>query len=279
MQTIKSLVDEKRIPWVFKVPGEINRVVVHADRFHSDDVMCVALLKETHDENIEIIRLKRNESVEAFTDYRTIICDVGMEYDGELLFDHHQLPSAVKPSQLRSAVGLIWDRYGNPIYNKVSAMIHDIDKHDCNSVQYRSQLCVTIGNFNPRWDSPDSDFDENFLQAVEFCRIILRTTVLADCHCMAASAMVANNNDIENGVMFLTTDAPYEQCMNKYPSVKMVARERADGTYICRCVNRHTFEKKVLEQPLIGTSVQGWVVTAQSRRVVETLGKHTYYMY
>ena len=116
--TIKQLVDNGNIPWVMNIPDHITKVVVHDGTFHADDVFCVAILKECFKEDITVRRIPRNADIEKYG-YDTLICDIGGEYDGMNYFDHHQFPTrSLRKQELRAAIGLLWDVYGNQMYHK-----------------------------------------------------------------------------------------------------------------------------------------------------------------
>ncbi len=63
------------------------KIVTHNGPFHADEVFAIAALSIFFaDQDVSIIR-SRDPAIIAIGN---IIVDVGMEYDGERLFDHHQ---------------------------------------------------------------------------------------------------------------------------------------------------------------------------------------------
>lgn len=262
--TIKELVDQDKIPKVLDIPDHITKVVVHDGQFHADDVFCVALLKECYDENITVRRIPRNADIEKYG-YDTLICDIGMKYDGENYFDHHQIdPRSVSSKELRAAVGLLWDRFGSTIYHKTTSMIRDIDRHDCDSRRFRSQLCVSIAAFNPDWNATDKERDMHFDLAVNVARQLIRSTIVSDTYTMRALREVSENNYIENDVMFLDTKAPYDSFIDIY-DCKVVAR-KCGNRYKLKAVNGYSFNPSWSgNPPFHGMSMSNWIIDCGSK--------------
>ena len=272
VMTIKNLTDERRIPWVLNIPEHITKVVVHNGQFHADDVFCVAILKECYNENITVKRVPRNAVFDKYG-YETLVCDVGMEYDGVRKFDHHQIPRhTLRSNELRAAIGLLWDTYGNDIYHRLTSLIRDVDKHDIDCRQFRSQLCVSIGAFNPDWNATDKERDECFDMAVDVARQIIRATIISDTHNMRAIRQISEHHTIEGGVMFLDTNAPYDQLISSY-DVKIVARFNKDR-YQLKAVNGHSFNPRWSgNPPFENMSMSNWIVETPSKDVVLKLAK------
>ena len=263
--TIKQLVDNGNIPWVMNIPSHITKVVVHDGTFHADDVFCVAILKECFKEDITVRRIPRNADIEKYG-YDTLICDIGGEYDGVNYFDHHQFPArSLRKQELRAAIGLLWDVYGNQMYHKTTSMIRDIDRHDCDSRQFRSQLAVTIGSFNPDWAASDKERDRCFDMAVNVVRQLIRASIISDTFNMRAIRQVSENHTIENNVMFLETNAPYESFISEYEEVKVVAR-KAGNRYKLKAVNGYSFSPTWSgDPPFPNMLMKNWIIDCGSR--------------
>lgn len=259
--TIKQLVDSGKIPAVLTLPETVKRLCVHDGQFHADDVMCVALVKECWDENIIVEHINRNTNIEKYG-IDTIVCDVGMEYDGQYKFDHHQINSKyLAAKELRAAVGLLWDSYGNQIYHKTTSLIHDIDKHDCESKKFRSQLCVCIGSFNPDWNAKPDERIRCFDMAVTMARQILRATVVSDTYNMRAIREISENSEIKKGVMFIKTMAPFEHIISTYNDVKMVARKVGKDRYSLKAVNGCQFKYSWSgNPPFPNMTMKNWLI-------------------
>ena len=257
--TIKQLVDQGKIPWVLKVPDHIKKVVVHGGTFHADDVFCVALLQECYDENIEWRRVPRDAPLGKYG-HDVLICDIGFEYDGVNKFDHHQFANTrLSASELRAAIGLLWDAYGNDMYHRTTSMIRDIDRHDVNSRQYRSQLCVSFGMFNPHWNASNEERDRCFLMAVNVARQMLRAAIISDTYNMRAIREISEHMEIIGDVMFLDTNAPYEFCISDY-DVKVVVRKYGNK-YRLKAVNNYSFDKRWSgAPPFKNMSMVNWII-------------------
>lgn len=270
--TVKEMQSKGLIPWVMKVPDHIKKVVVHNGTFHADDVFCVAFLQECYDENITIKRIPRNGEINKYG-YDTLLCDIGMEFDGRNKFDHHQIPTReLTAKELRAAVGLLWDTFGNEMYHRTTSLVRDIDRHDNDSRRFRSQLCVSIGTFNPDWAADDKERDRCFEMAVKVARQIIRASVVSDTTCMRAMREVSENSTIEESVLFLTTNAPYEAFISDYP-VKMVARVTKDK-FKLKAVNGYSFKHYWSgNPPFPNMSMEGWIIETTDRETVFEIAK------
>lgn len=267
--TILELVNEGKIPPVLDIPDHVKRIVVHDGDFHADDVFCVALLKECYKEDIIVKRVPRNANLEKYG-YDTLICDIGMEYDGWYRFDHHQFNTRkMSMKELRAAIGLLWDSYGNgTLYQQTERLIHDIDKHDCCPDKHRSQLCVSIASFNPIWTADDKEKDRCFDMAVIMARQFLRAMIISDTHVMKAYREISEKSNVEEGVMFLDSKAPYTTFISKYEDVCIVAR-KCGNTYKCKCVNGYTFKPEwTIHPPISGVTLRNWILEAPSKDAV-----------
>ena len=257
--TIRELVEQGKIPWVLKVPDHIDKVVVHDGTFHADDVFCVALLMECYKEDIKWKRVPRNAVLGKYG-YDVLICDIGYEYDGVNKFDHHQYANArLAASELRAAIGLLWDAYGNDMYHRTTSMFRDIDRHDNNSRQFRSQLCVSIGMFNPDWNASDDERDRCFEMAVNVARQMIRASRISDTYNMRAIREISEHMEIVGDVMILDTNAPYEFCISDY-DVKIVAR-KCGNKYKLKAVNGYNFDKRWSgAPPFKNMSMVSWII-------------------
>lgn len=257
--TIKQLVDQGKIPWVLKVPDHIKKIVVHDGMFHADDVFCVALLLECYDENIFWKRVPRTTVIAKYG-YDTLICDTGYEYDGQNKFDHHQFQTTrMAASELRAAIGLLWDAYGNEIYHRTTSMIRDIDRHDNNSRNFRSQLCVSIGMFNPDWNASNEERDRCFELAVNLARQMIRASIISDTYNMRAIREISEHMEIIDDVMILDTNAPYDFCISDY-DVKIVAR-KCGNKYKLKAVNGHNFVSRWSgNPPFKNMTMANWII-------------------
>lgn len=87
---------------------QIKKVATHDGRFHADEVMATAILKEIFD--IELTRTRNPELLEQ----QDLIFDVG---NGE--FDHHQLEKEYRDNGIPyAAAGLIWRKFGKDAINQ-----------------------------------------------------------------------------------------------------------------------------------------------------------------
>ena len=88
-------------------------LVTHNGAFHADDLFATAILFILYNGKAKIIRSRDLEIIKS----ADIVYDVGGEYDGHRLFDHHQKGGAgARPNGIPySSFGLIWRAYGEKI--------------------------------------------------------------------------------------------------------------------------------------------------------------------
>lgn len=82
-----------------------KRVGTHNGKFHADEVMATAILKEIFD--IEVVRSRDPD----------VLKDLEIIYDiGEGEFDHHQMDKRYRDDGIPyAACGLIWERFGRDV--------------------------------------------------------------------------------------------------------------------------------------------------------------------
>jgi uncharacterized UPF0160 family protein len=152
------------------IPVIPNKLITHNGPFHSDDVMCVALMTLINPD-IEVVRT-RDESLFERNDW-TIKVDVGGKYDPEHLeFDHHLEEDKIDrhPNFLwnreerigpkKSGIGLIWDVYGKYAIQTYLQKEHQIDPSE---IQLNS-----IFNYLKRFLVVPIDIEDNGEQRTYF---------------------------------------------------------------------------------------------------------------
>ncbi|MTI56003.1 MYG1 family protein [Geosporobacter ferrireducens] len=165
-----------------------KKVGTHHGRFHADEVMATAILKEIFE--IQLIRTRDQEVLDTLD----IVYDVG---GGE--FDHHGIDKVYREDGIPfAASGLIWRRFGRDVirficpmldedeiqysFNRVdSLLIKGIDALD-NGVRINNKsisvmnIASIISGFNPPWYSEKSE-EKAFDEAVNIASIILKNTI------------------------------------------------------------------------------------------------------
>jgi uncharacterized UPF0160 family protein len=182
---------------------EFKKVGTHDGRFHADEVMATAILKEIFE--LELVRTRDDKALKELD----IVYDVG---DGE--FDHHQVDKEFRESGTPyAASGLIWRKYGrdvvrinapdfsdDEIYNVFRYidrnLIEAIDASD-NGIRAAMSIIPTpnissiISNFNPPWDADTENEDEYFHQAVKLADIVLGNALAQQISTVKAKAHIA----------------------------------------------------------------------------------------
>lgn len=153
-----------------------NKILVtHNGAFHVDDLFATATLSILHDGNIKIIRTRDREIMKK-ADY---VYDVGGEYDGVKLFDHHQKGGAgARPNGIPySSFGLIWRAYGEKICgdkevaNKIDErIVQSVDAKDNGFDIFTPKIAgvdpysvnAIFMAFYPTWKEDNSNVDKIF---------------------------------------------------------------------------------------------------------------------
>lgn len=101
--------------------NNVENIVVHGERFHADDVFCVALIKYLNPTNVI-----RDRTFETYPD-NTLVADTGNEvsWNGDhqiLVLDHHQRYGWCirHDGNKHAACGLVWRAIRNNIFAKLN---------------------------------------------------------------------------------------------------------------------------------------------------------------
>lgn len=183
---------------------ESKRVGTHDGRFHADEVMATAILREIFE--IEVVRTRDLELLKELD----IVYDVG---DGE--FDHHQVDKEFRERGTPyAASGLIWRKFGRDVVrandkelseDEVSGIVRSIDRNLIESIDasdngIRAAMTIIptpnissiIANFNPPWNADAENEDEYFNQAVKLADVILGNALAQQISTVKAKAHIAS---------------------------------------------------------------------------------------
>lgn len=140
-------------------------VVTHNGVFHTDEVFAVALLEVFTGKTCKVIRTRDMDLIQDHKIKGDFIIDVGGEFNGKTLFDHHQ------DSSLKSSAGLILDYLGvSNDYPEIADLVEIVDNQDRGIARADSMHIVAlVGRFNGSMDNQD----KNFAEAVSFVKRIL----------------------------------------------------------------------------------------------------------
>lgn len=201
---------------------QFKRVGTHSGRFHADEVMSTAILKEIFD--IELTRTRDTEVLNGLD----LVYDVG---NGE--FDHHQIEKEYRDNGTPyAACGLIWRRFGkevvaarepalseeevNTVFRQIDGMlIEGIDAVDnglrtCDTIIPTMNISTAISGFNPTWDSEMSE-DQAFNIAESFASMVFRNSLNQRLSAIKAKGYVidAYNNRTRPEVLVLDKLYPW----------------------------------------------------------------------
>ncbi|WP_082023809.1 MYG1 family protein [Clostridium polynesiense] len=207
---------------------EHKKVGTHDGRFHADDVMATAILKEIF--NIEITRTREESTLEKLD----IVYDVG---GGK--FDHHGMDKIYREDGVPyAACGLIWKEFGERVISTADpslnvedvdylsryidrALIEGIDALDNGvNIGETSVPILNISNilsgFNPPWFSKENE-DEAFLKAVGLASQVLKNKIRYKLSSVKARESVekAFNNRYIPQVMVLDKYIPYGEVLQR----------------------------------------------------------------
>lgn len=200
-----------------------KKVGTHDGRFHADEVVATAILKEIFE--VEITRTRDSNILNQLD----IIYDVG---GGE--FDHHGIEKEYREDGVPyAACGLIWRRFGKDVISFVEPSLSDeeidtafnhvdqvlikgIDAQD-NGIRTGEEtiphmtISSIIGGFNPPWDSERPE-DVAFNEAVDIASSVLKNTMNRIFSIFKSRDIIvkAYENREKPEVLVLDTSCPWE---------------------------------------------------------------------
>lgn len=143
------------------------KVVTHKGRFHFDEVLAIGMLTVFGGYKPTVIRTRDMNIIIEEKEKGSFIIDVGMEFDGITLFDHHH------DSSLRSSAGLIFEFLKlEDQYPELTELVVMADLHDLGIKQAgKFEMPMIVSNFNGIPEREDVDFNA----ALEFTIRILNS--------------------------------------------------------------------------------------------------------
>lgn len=199
---------------------EFKRVGTHNGKFHADEVMSTAILKEIFD--IEVIRSRDPE----------VLKDLEIIYDiGEGEFDHHQVDKRYRDSGIPyAACGLIWERFGRDVIRmyddalseeNLEYIFHEIDDMLIKGIDAADNglrttraiiptlnITAIISKFNPTWDS-GPDEESSFSEAVGLASGVLKNVLRQKLSVVYAEEHVRRAYKNRTVPELLVLDKPY----------------------------------------------------------------------
>ncbi|WP_242973500.1 MYG1 family protein [Clostridium thermosuccinogenes] len=212
-----------------------KRVGTHNGKFHADEVLATAILKEIYD--IEVVRSRDPEVLSSLE----LVYDVG---GGE--FDHHDNDKIYRESGTPyAACGLIWRKFGRDVirardssltesdidwvFKQIDAVLMEgVDAND-NGVKTSETIiptmCIStiISGFNPPWYS-DKDEDEAFHEAVSLASMVLDNTINQQFSIIKARSKVieAYKNRTKPQLLVLDQYCPWGRILQEIDTEKEV---------------------------------------------------------
>lgn len=170
------------------IKKQFKRIGTHDGRFHADEVMATAVIREIFE--VELVRT-RDEKILNKLD---IVYDVG---GGE--FDHHGVDKIYRDDGIPfAACGLIWNKFGRDLFqtkypsldeDEVESVFKYMDRNLMEGIDAMDNgiriadgeipimnISSIVSGYNPAWNS-DKDEDEAFNEALDVVSVILRNTI------------------------------------------------------------------------------------------------------
>lgn len=248
--------------------NEIKRVGTHDGRFHADEVMATAILKEIFD--VEVVRTRDTQVL----DKLDIIYDVG---DGEL--DHHGPDKVYREDGIPfAACGLVWNKFGRQVIKckdsslgeeKVENMLQYVDRKliegidaldngiwiDTTEISLMN-ISSIIAGFNPSWKSGKNE-NEAFNEAVQVASYVLNNTIENKLSVFKArdSVLKAYENRKVKELLILSEYCPYAEALtdiDKNNEVLYVIYPRKDSYAMQTVRNENREDKKKLPKAWAG---------------------------
>lgn len=196
-----------------------NTIIVHAGKFHCDDVMCVAIMKEI---NPSIV-IERRSAGDFLESDRVLVADVGF---GK--YDHHQENAKRREDgRKHAACGLVFEDYWKCLlddsrFYKSFKKKYIIPIEDTDNGHERNPLSYFIDSLNPTWNS-DTDVDVAFREAVEIIRLLIHREVEYFQSICEAKHIIRNAiRKKDQGVVVLPQYCPWQYDLCSDPDAKYV---------------------------------------------------------
>lgn len=225
----------------------------HNGKFHADEVMSTAILKEIFD--IEVVRSRDPEVLNELD----IVYDVG---EGE--FDHHQMDKRYRDNGTPyAACGLIWERFGRDVVRmyddtlseeNLEYLFHEIDDMLIQGIDAADNglrtsktiiptlnITAIISKFNPAWDS-ELDEDSSFNEAVGLASNVFKNVLRQKFSVVYAEEYVRDAYKSRTVPELLVLDRPYpwNEVLNQIDEDKEIVFVISPdhGQYIIQTVRR-----------------------------------------
>lgn len=230
-------------------------LITHNGTFHADDVFSASVLKMIYP-NEKIIRTRD----EKYFTSSNIVFDVGLKYDGENFFDHHQIGGAGKriDNYPYASFGLIWKKFGMDICGSEDLVsrvddnfVKYVDAIDCGYNPNKENLSISIseiiGLFNSNFDE-NLDIDTQFEKAVELASEILKRKIKKEESIIFSKKIV--NDAIEkstNDIIILDKYCNWQEEVVKTNKLIVVYKEESNDNWRIRMIPKelHSFETRI----------------------------------
>jgi len=207
---------------------KVIHVLTHNGEMHADEVAAIAALIAFNNLVISVTRTRDENLISAAKLRGDLLIDLGREFNGVNLFDHHQ------DTELLSSAGLIWnfidmkDKY--PEVSKLISIIDDQDRGIKKAGQF--EIPVVIDMLNGKFEEQDANFEK----AVNLMIDIFVSMKEAVDSMRFAKEIVSKSKEIIPGVLKLEAFTPH---WNKFYNGKMTPTLRCviwddENTHDCK---------------------------------------------
>jgi uncharacterized UPF0160 family protein len=247
---------------------EFKKIGTHNGKFHADEVIATAILKELFD--VELTRTRDEE----------ILKDLDIVYDvGGGKFDHHGLDKKYRENGTPyAACGLIWEAFGKDLLrfknsnlteDEIQSIFDYIDRSIIEGADALDNgiwvdkteipllhISAIIEKFNPLWNSKKNENDA-FNEIVEFVRVILNNSIEHRFSILDAREYVVKSYKKRTIPQLLVLDSycPYSTTLrdiDKKEEVLYVVYPREDSYAIQSIRDEDKIDKKKLPKAWAG---------------------------
>jgi len=213
------------------------KVGVHNGIFHTDDVLCVVMIKYLYNKNMldsyQVVRTRDEKRLSECD----IVCDIGCKdiiTDNRLCFDHHQADSESYPNGVKmAACGKLFRYLNNRNYfgldetgteYMLEHLFYPIEAQDNGQQNIEEVRCPNqlsfVSAFNANWDEDQGIQDSRFNEAVfigyEIFIKLLQRARSTQKITIEMSQEIDKYSSNPDGVLILSKFIPWNEAVLKY---------------------------------------------------------------
>jgi uncharacterized UPF0160 family protein len=236
-----------------------SQIVTHNGKFHSDEIMAIAIVRSLFNNEIPVIR-SRVITKEMLSDPSILVIDVGGSFNPSLSnFDHHQLGAPVRADGVPySSAGLVWaesrELFSNYEWEAVDRMMRIIDISDNGAGpeidMNRISMQEVLSSFNTTWVESENQ-DAAFEVAVSVAGLILNRWISQAKAAELSEQIVNEACEAHQYIIRLTRPMPWHDTFfKKERTHKFVMFQASPDDWRLQCIPPSMAESFKQRQPL-----------------------------